>query len=592
MYPKLVKVKSGTKKVQEMVYLRLMERVKVNGVWKERVVANLGRQDVEGRQALGDLLLKLRRFSDELLVRPEEIESRQARDHGAVLVGQALWRLIGLDAVLPKICGKPLGGSLGEPGVLAMVLNRLCSARSKLALYDWMPTVYLPAWQSQGFRLPEEPEVYAERFYRTMDWLIAGKNKEKIEAHIAAWAQTLFPVEVVFYDITNIQFEGWQELKQARFGHVKVGRRNHKQILLGLVMCERLPVACHLFRGNRAEKTTLLWVHQKLKKQFNVGRIVTVADRGQISEATLNQIEVDGDGYIVALKRRRCAEVEPLLEQDASTFVPLVWNRSKILTLSAWEAPVEKATLPNRPDKRRIVVFNPVKAREDRDKRTEAIAELEADLQELQERVQDKKGQPKTIRTITIAAEKILSHRNGKRYFRYRVEKDRSFVFEPNEKGRGLEDKLDGKWVIRTIEKDLPFKDVVFKYKDLLEVEDGFRHLKDFIKVAPVNHWKYRRVKAHVFICVLALLVERLLDEKLKEAKIDLSARKTLEKLKTIKVVSNRVGNLDLKYVTPPTEELDKILAACGLYKLPKILAEPLPSKRMPSAPSTKKSPL
>ena len=591
MYPKLVKVKSGTKKVQEMVYLRLMERVKVDGVWKERVVANLGRQDVEGRQALGDLLLKLRRFSDELLVRPEEIESRQARDHGAVLVGQALWRQVGLDAALPKICGKPLAGSLGEAGVLAMVLNRLCSARSKLALYDWMPTVYLPAWQSQGFLLPDEPEVYAERFYRTMDWLIAGKNKEKIEAHVAAWAQTLFPVEVVFYDITNIQFEGWQELKQARFGHVKVGRRNHKQILLGLVMCERLPVACHLFRGNRAEKTTLLWVHQKLKKQFNVGRIVTVADRGQISEATLNQIEVDGDGYIVALKRRRCTEVEPLLEQDASTFVPLVWNRSKILTLSAWEAPVEKATLPNRPDKRRIVVFNPVKAREDRDKRTEAIAELEADLQELQERVQDKKGQPKTIRTITIAAEKILSHRNGKRYFRYRVEKDRSFVFEPNEKGRALEDKLDGKWVIRTIEKDLPFKDVVFKYKDLLEVEDGFRHLKDFIKVAPVNHWRYRRVKAHVFICVLALLLERLLDEKLKEAKMDLSARKALEKLKTIKVVSNRVAHLDLKYVTPPTEELDKILAACGLYKLPKILAEPLPSKCMPSAPNTEKSP-
>jgi len=577
MYPKLVSVKSGRAK-RQLVYLRLMERVKVDGVWKERVVANLGRQDVEGRQALGDLLIKLRRFSDEVLVRPEEIESREALEYGNVLVGQKLWEEIGLQRILPEICGERAAVSLGESGVLAMVLNRLSAARSKLALYDWMPTAYLPAWRSADFtKLPTDPIDWVEWYYRTMDWLIAGKNKEEIEARIAAWAQTLFPVEVVFYDITNVQFEGWQELKQARFGHVKVGRRNHKQILLGLVMAERLPVACHLFRGNRAEKTTLLWVHQKLKKQFNVGRIITVADRGQISEATLNQIEVDGDGYIVALKRRRCTEVEPLLDQDASTFVPLVWNRSKILTLSAWEGPVEKASVAGRPDKRRIVVFNPVKAQEDRDKRTEAIAELEADLQELQERVQDKKGRPKTIRTITMAAEKILSHRNGKRYFRYGVEKDRSFTFEPNEEGRRLEEKLDGKWVIRTIEKDLSFKDVVFKYKDLLDVEDGFRHLKDFIKVAPVYHWKYRRVKAHIFICVLALLLERLLDRKLTEAKIDLSARKALEKLKTIKVVSNRVGSLELKYVTPPSEELNRILAACGIHKLPKILSEPFP---------------
>ena len=590
MYPKLVKVKSGTKNVQEMVYLRLMERVKVDGVWRERVVANLGRQDMIGRQELGGLLLKLRRFSDELLVKPEEIESRQARDHGAVLVGQALWRLIGLESALPKICGDLLAGSLGEPGVLAMVLNRLCSARSKLALYDWMPTVYLPAWQDRLFWLPEEPEVYAERFYRTMDWLIAGKNKEKIESHIATWAQTLFPVDVVFYDITNIQFEAWKEFKQARYGHIKLGRRNHKQILLGLVMVNRLPVAFHLFRGNRAEKTTLLWVKNKLKKQFNVGRIITVSDRGTISGPALDQIEADHDGYIVALKRRRCAEVDLLLEENVdAVFTPLAWDRYQNVTLSAWEGPLEKRTTPDRPDKRRIVVFNPAKALEDKTKRQEAIAELQAELEDLKKHVEDEKGQPKAVRAITIAAEKILSHRNGKRYFRYGVEKDRSFSFEPNDEGRALEEKLDGKWVIKTVEHDRSLKEVVYEYKDLLEIEDGFRHLKDFIKVAPVHHRRYRRVKAHVFICVMALLLERLLDEKLKEAKINLSARKALEKLKTIKVVSNRVGNLELKYVTPPTEELDKILAACGLYKLPKIMAEPLPKKRPPATKNLEK---
>jgi transposase len=175
-----------------------------------------------------------------------------------------------------------------------------------------------------------------------------------------------------------------------------------------------------------------------------------------------------------------------------------------------------------------------------------------------------------------------LSHRNGKRYFRYHVEKDRSFSFEPNNEGRHLEEKLDGKWVIKTTEAALSLKDVVYKYKDLLKVEDGFRHLKDFIKVAPVYHWRYRRVKAHVFICVLALLLERLLERKLNEANVDVSARAALEKLKKIRVVTNRVGNLELKYVTPPTEDLSKILASCGTYKLPKILAEPVRPTRKP----------
>lgn len=576
MYPKLVSVKSGPDKTQTMVYLRLMERVKVDGIWKERVIANLGRQDAVGREALGALLVKLRRFSDEVLVRPEEIESREALEYGNVLVGQKLWEEIGLNRILGEICGDCPAVSLGESGVLAMVLNRLSAARSKLALRDWMNTVYLPVWQDVRFsRLPADSTDYAEWYYRTMDWLVAGKNKEKIESAMAAWAQTLFPAEVVFYDITNIQFESWQELKQARFGHIKVGRRNHKQILLGLVMVEGLPVACHLFRGNRAEKTTLSWVHQKVKKQFNVGRIITVVDRGQVSQAALDQIEIDQDGYIVALKRRRCPEVEPLLAQDTTGFIPLGWDRKNSLRLAAWEAPIEKATVAGRPDKRRIVVFNPVKAQEDKEKRLEAIGELEAALSDLRRRVRDK-GHPKTIRTITIAAEKILSHRNGKRYFRYHVEKDRRFSFEPNDEGRRLEEKLDGKWVIKTTEAGLSLKEVVYKYKDLLKVEDGFRQLKDFIKVAPVYHWRYRRVKAHVFICVLALLLERLLERKLKDAHVDVSARQALEALKRIRVVSNRVGHLELKYVTPPTEDLNKILAACGTYKLPKILTEPV----------------
>lgn len=563
MYPRLVKVISSTGR--PIVYLRLLEKVKVKGRWKEKVIGNLGRQDIEGRKALGSLLKKLRKFTDEVLVTPEEIDSRLVKDYGAVLTGQKLWQEIGLERWIKEVCGKRLPGSLGEPGVLAMVLNRLLSPGSKLSLYDWMPTVYLSKWQGKKFKLPDKPGIFAERFYRTMDWLIKGKNKEKIEQKIIAWAIKLFPIDVIFYDITNIQFEGWEKLKQARYGYIRLGKKNHKQILLGIVMVDGLPVTYHLFRGNRAEKTTLLWVKDKVKKQFNVGRIVFVGDRGLISGENLTEIENKGDGYIVALKRRRLKEVEAIVQEGIGSFTPIQTNEDDEVTLYAWEAPKEEG-------KRLIVAFNPIRAREEKVKRKSIIRELEKDLHELKANISS--GKVKKVKNIVAACERILSHKHGKRYFTYEALKDRHFEFGLNEKKLALEENLDGKFVIKTTEDNLSLKQVVFKYKDLMDIEDSFRDLKDFIKVAPVFHWRYRRVKAHIFICVLALLLERYMEQKLRKQKLRYTARAAINRLKNIKVVENQVGNLLLKYITPPNQELERILAACGIYKLPKILSD------------------
>jgi transposase len=563
MYAKLVTAISGKKKV---VYLRLLEKIKKDGRWKDKVVANLGRQDIAGRLALGELLKKLRRFTDEVMVTPEEIESKQVREYGPFLVGKKLWQEIGLDKFLNECCGLKFPVSLGEPGVLAMVLNRLTSPCSKLSLYDWMPTVYLPEWDSRKFReLPDEPVEFAEWFYRTMDWLAAGKNKEKIEERIADWVKNLFAVEIVFYDITNIQFEGWEELKQARHGYIRLGRKNHKQILLGLVMIEGLPVSSHIFRGNRLDKTTLWWVTGRVKKQFNVGRMVFVCDRGMITEKSLLEIESNQDGYIVALRRRKCSEVEPLLQESITSFSPIKMDKAGNITLYAWEAHKEEG-------KRLIVVFNPIKAKEEKKKRAEIMQELDFELSDIKKKVRT--GELKKAQDICARVERILSHKKGKRYFCYSVHGDGHFEYMPNEECLALESNLDGKFIIKTTEgaEKFSLKEVVFRYKDLTEVEDSFRDLKDFIRTAPVYHWRYRRVKAHVFICVLALLLERYLKQKLEKAQLKLSARKAIEKLKTIKIVENQVGPLMLKYVTPPNQELDKILAACGIFKLPRIL--------------------
>ena len=96
MYPKRVTVRSGSRNVKKITYLRLAEKVKVKGVWREKVIANLGRQDILGKKEFGELLLKLRKYTNEVLVTPEEIESRQCMEYGSVLIGKKIWEEIGL----------------------------------------------------------------------------------------------------------------------------------------------------------------------------------------------------------------------------------------------------------------------------------------------------------------------------------------------------------------------------------------------------------------------------------------------------------------------------------------------------------------
>jgi len=551
MFPKLVTVKTSARTI---TYLRLIEKYTEDGKKKDRVIANLGRQDIEGRKKLGKLLKSLRKFTDEVLVTPEEIESKRVLEYGAVLVIKKLWEEIGLGKWIKEKCTKKIDGNLGEAGVLAMVCNRLMEPRSELGLCEWLERVYCDRFDKR-FR-EGKIKSRAESFYRTLDWLIEGK--EKIEEEIYQWVRTLFPVDVVFYDITNIQFEG-NGPKMAKRGYVRLGKRNHKQVLLGLIMVEGLPVAHYVFRGNRGEKTTIKWLSKDVRRKFNVGRIIFVMDRGMISAMNLEEIEKQDNGYIAAMKRRRNIETKELIEAGEDGFEEIKENL------------LAKEVEMNGDGKRRIICINPERAKEDKEKRELIMQELEGELTALKEKVEA--GKTKKQKVIVASAEKILTKKHGKRYFNYEVGKGK-FEFYRNEKNIEYEEKIDGKFMIKTTEKTLSLKEIVMRYKDLMNIEKMFRDLKDFIEVAPVYHQVNRRVRAHIFVCVLALLIQKYMEKKLADAKIKISSQKVLSKLKTIKVVINQVGKLNLKYVLTPTQELNRILRVFGIQKLPKILPD------------------
>jgi len=487
------------------------------------------------------------------------------------LVGRKLWNEIGLGEWIKKSCGKEPRYSLGEPGVLAMVLNRLIAPGSELNLCRWLETVYLEEFDSR-FR-DGDPKRRADRFYSTLDWLIKGK--EKIEEKIYFWIRTLFPVDVVFYDITNVQFEGKGPV-MSRIGYARLGKRNHKQVLLGMIMIEGLPVAHYVFKGNEAEKKTLRWITKEVKKKYNVGRIVFVVDRGMITVTNLEEIAKE-DGYIVAIRRRRDEEAKELLESGDEGFIEIKENLlAKEVKIDMNKKDKKNKTKNIESDteidsKRRVICFNIEKAKEQKSKRESIMTELEHQLVELKEKVYN--GKVKDQKVITVSAERILNKKHGKRYFDYKVSEGK-FEYWQKKENVEYEEKLDGKFMIKTTEKDLTLKEIVLRYKDLSDIEDSFRDIKDFIEVAPVYHWLNRRVKAHIFVGVLALLVQRYMEKKLDNAKLEISSERVLEKLKTIHVVINQVKHLCLKYVTPPSKELEQILRVFGIPKLPKMLPD------------------
>ncbi|MEW5897487.1 MAG: IS1634 family transposase [Nanoarchaeota archaeon] len=521
------------------------------------MVANLGRLDLIGEK-LGNLLKQLRKFTSEVLVTPEEIESKAALEYGPLLVGKKLWEETGLGKLLSDKFTNLKITKYGEPQVLAMVLNRMMCPSSELSMINWLDEIYLPEFENPLFGKPEEAsKVRAERFYRCLDYLI--REKRSIEDHLWNFTRTLLPADIIFYDITNVQFEG-DGPKSARIGYARLGKRNHKQILLGLVVLGGLPVAHHVFRGNRAEKTTLDWISQTVKKRYNVNKIIYVADRGMITTSNLEAIEKRKDGYIVGIKRRHNKESEKLLEENPETFDKIKENLfAKEIRLS---------------DVRFIVCFNPLKASEEKKKRREIIQELETDLHSLKEKV--KIGQLKKVKPIIARAEEILRHKHGKRYFDYEAGVGK-FEYWIDTKNIGKEEKLDGKFIVKTKEKGLLTEEVVKRYKDLADVENMFKELKDFLCVMPVYHYADRRVKAHIFVCVLALFLEKYFEQKLETAQIDISARKAIRELKKIRVVINQVGKFTLKYVTPPNDEMKKILNSVGIMELPKILSDIMP---------------
>jgi len=324
------------------------------------------------------------------------------------------------------------------------------------------------------------------------------------------------------------------------------------------------PIAHHVWAGNRLDHTTVQEVIGDLRTRFEFGRLVFVGDRGMVTEENLESITKDKHGFLVGLKRRRNAKLDAWLDAIDETkwaHCPAGLNAQERKT----DPPRTRAQeVPSGIEGVRVIVIDSDERRAyEQTKRQQAMERARQKLAKLTERVDS--GDLKQPEKIGAAVERIMQKYHGYRYFDWKL-RDGTLVFSESKKHFEREKRIEGKYVIATSEKGLSVLDTVTMYKELTEVESGFRQLKDVMGMRPIYHQIETRVKAHIFVAALALLVQRLLGRRLEEAEVDLSPARAMQALSTVRLVTFRLeGQPERRGLAGGSQDARRVLKALKL---------------------------
>ena len=428
-----------------------------------------------------------------------------------------------------------------------LIANRLIHPASEHGLAGWLETDFVCDRQGRRFvphwHQHKRVRVHfqqLEAWYRTLDQLVAAKEKIEVALYHRLRDLFSFKPDLVLYDITSTYFEGAGPANFAKHGHSRDGKPHNVQVIVAVVMVAGWPIAHHVWAGNEVDHTTVGKAIADLHQRFGFNRLVFVGDRGMVTNDNLDAITAGKHGYLVGLKRRRNEKLDRWLAAvDEAKWINCPVG---ITAREKTDPPRTRAQeVPSGIDGMRVIIVDSDERRAyEEAMRVKSMERTRQALEKLQARVAA--GKLKQPEKIGAAAERLLQRSHGYRYYSWEIHQGGFRYFE-NAAGLGSEKGIEGKYVIATSESGLSVLEVVAIYKDLSDVERGFRQLKDVLAMRPIYHQIEARVKAHIFVAALALLVQRLLDRRLEEAGIDFSAERAMEALQTVRLVTFRLDD-------------------------------------------------
>jgi transposase len=437
------------------------------------------------------------------------------------------------------------------------VANRAVDPMSKLSAAEWA---------SHDAAVPGLGVMDDDQAYRAMDLLAEADTQAEIqEAVFFAAAHLLnLEVDVLLFDTTNTYFEIDEEDEFRRRGPSKHHREDLPQISIGLAVTkEGIPVRCWCWSGNTTDMTVITEVKDSMR-QWRLGRVITVVDRGFSSEENLGYLTRAGGHYIAGERMRSGA---PLVEQALSRQGRYQQVRDNLK--------VKEVKLDGSPGRRWIICLNPVEAERDKQRRDQAIADVETELARIEtmrrkaagaaarRRAQGKqpiRGEPAHVKAECALRDHDSLGRWVRQLTSGRLVLDKAKI--------AAEARLDGKYLLSTSDPDLTPEEIALGYKNLLEAEHCFRAMKSRqrISLRPIYHRLDHRIRGHVLLCWLALLLTRTA-----ERRTDMTWHRIATELDRLHAVTLTGPDGSAVHTTTLNPIQSRILTACQVPPPPAI---------------------
>lgn len=514
-----------------------------------KVLYNFGRAEDVDRAGIERLIGSLTRLlgqTDAPAAGPEEgLEFVQSRPLGGAWVLDQLWSRLGIDKALRKLLGTTRRDAAVERVLFALVANRALAPSSKLAAAGWV---------TDDVHIPGLPEVSDDACYRAMDWLVQVEPELARTVYSSVADLLNLEVDLLFFDTTSTYFETetadepiWRDqsgrpvpdtpdapddrartpgddgdggagdggdgdgdgdaddagevqdregevvpagaVKQTGFrtyGKSKDHRDDLPQVVIGMAVTRTgIPVRVWPWPGSTADSALIRQVKDDMR-DWNLSQIVWVADRGFTSQKNRRYLQRAGGGYILGEKLRSGSVEATAALARPGRYKDVAGNlRVKEVRISEHE--------------RFVIAHNPDAAARDAQVRAELVARLRETIT----------GSDELSKTKRAELRGVISTKPGlNRYLRVTP----GGLLRIDAKAVGAEEKLDGKYLLRSNEPHLSAEDLALGYKQLLEVERGWRDMKQILDLRPVHHRLEDRIRAHVLLCCLALLLIRIIE--------------------------------------------------------------------------------
>ena len=515
-------------------YLYLVATKRIKGRIKQIIMANFGRLE-DADKILPDIAAKISKYTDKLKLidLARDMKSDWVKEYGPVIIFKRIWDRLGLDKFFDKYLGKRKIEFDIKERIYSMVLNRIMEPMSELGTNRWAKSLY-------GFN--EETDMH--QWYRSLNFLI--KNKDKLEIDLYEAQKDLFhqEIDILLMDTTSVVYfgEGNKAEDILDYGFSKEKRYDLKQVIVGIIMTkDGMPIGHEVYPGNTNDLKAFKEMIKTINLRFKIRRVVIVCDRGMVTEKNIQTLELDGYEYIVGMRMRQ------MKREDAEKVLSRVNMDRLNQKLEGKEVHFN--------NKRLVVCYNKNEDKRDKEKRREIIQRLIEKLK--------KQG-----------LKSLLVNKEYRKYLTIKADKP-----ELDEEKIKAEELYDGKFVLQT-NTNLDWKEIVSAYKDLWQVESAFRTLKSELEMGPIYHQTERGIRAHIFVCFLALLCKIILQKELQAINANITVNQVIEDIKKLKAIQITLKDIPVVLRNELEGNAYYAFKAVGLKIPPRILEGPLDNQQ------------